>query len=197
MVRFFSRAGHPGWLAVLCLSYGGCSSASDGNRPSDLEQTGEISAAIERVPDDTRCVTLSLSVYSRFYDSRYVQQDVTPGESASIRIGSLAPGYGSVSGQAYSTACSQIYPSYDGGPGGQQTWNADTTYFYVQTGRNIQVQLNFRRLGGVDIGINFDECSCDQFGVCTIVDDAGTAVTCQPSGDGGVPIGQPDAAFFD
>jgi len=190
MKPFSSRAGGAGSWFVLCLVLAECSSAADANGPAGSEETGEVSAAIQRVPDDTRCVSISLYAYGSFYTNRYVEQDVVPGESAVIRIGSLPPGYAYISGNAYGTACRGPY-GFDAGE--TQTWTADSTSVYVQAGRTTEVSLNFHKLGAVHIGINFDECSCDQYGVCTTLDESGATVACIPSGggpsvDGGVVV---------
>src|SRR5262249_21147025 len=128
------------WVAALCVAAAGCASAADGTGTTSNEPTGEIAAAIERVPDDVRCVVLTVSVYYPNYSYRYVVQDVTPGDSSVIRVGALTAGYGNVSGQAYSTPCQRYYDSsYPPAPE-SETWISDFQSFYVQSGRITPVQ---------------------------------------------------------
>lgn len=181
-----------GKTAMLCIGLGGCASASDGSDPPDQNETGEISLAIERVPDNVSCLAVTLVLlnapppYGGFISR---QIDVTPGGSAHIRFASLRPGEGDLTGTAYPTSCANSSLT---GP----TWIADSAHFLVQWGHVTAVQLNFHPFGGVDVGVNFDTCTCDGFNECTMVNRAGDTVRCQPLVEGGIALPS-DGGTFD
>jgi hypothetical protein len=77
--------------------------------------------------------------------------DVTPGTTQTIRIGPLNAGTVYLSGSACSTICAEA--SY-----GKHTWIADQTMATVENGRASPVTLTFRRLGRVDVSVDFEQC---------------------------------------
>jgi hypothetical protein len=130
-------------------------------------------ARLTIVPSDVQCVEIT------GYDGRYidVRTDVTPGSSPTILIKPVDPGSVTLSGQAFSVPCSETYYYVEAGDA--VTWVADPTSVEVFAGRTTEAQLHFHQLGGVDVGVSFDNS-----GYCT-GDDA-SFVFCPP--DAGLPI---------
>jgi hypothetical protein len=130
-----------------------CSSGS-GNEEPLPEGTGAIVASLSKVPDDVRCV----QIHTSDWRTPYVQAEVTPGSSASIRIAPLSAGYITLWGAAYSGSCGALH----GEAGANQTWEATPVSAQVQPGRTNYAQLTFRRLGGLEVNVEFEECPCDE-----------------------------------
>jgi hypothetical protein len=128
-------------------------------------------SSLSRVPADVRCV----EIFTSDWLTQHVRVNVEPGTSQSIRLAPLKAGTILLSGQAYDSPC----VGYDAGL--QQTWEADRTIAYVEPGRITHAQLTFRRFGGVQVEIDFQEpCPCE----------GGSTVS---HGDGGVGF-VPDAS---
>ncbi|MET0595495.1 MAG: hypothetical protein ABW133_22540 [Polyangiaceae bacterium] len=136
------------------------------------ETTGAIVAHLRRIPDNVRCLEITVSDW-RYGTQRY---DVTPGNEAFLKIAPLMPGYVYFYGAAYSVACADIYGPNDGGPYGFQTWYAEYTSAEILPGRSTPVSMTFRRLGGAEVSVDFsDEPPCGDGGGCPPVGDAGFA----------------------
>jgi hypothetical protein len=178
-------------LGALAACSGSIEPGSHGNEELP-EGMGALESKILSVPADVRCVV----VQSSDYRASYTRVDVTPGESATIRLAPLAPGWIYLYGEAYDLPCSALDypyppPSVDAGPdaegttggsttggwtggttsgstggttGGWQpprpTWQADSVNAFVQPGQTASARLVFRRLGGIDVSIDFEE-GCD------------------------------------
>lgn len=181
MNTYVKRGGFALLLSFVSLGVAACSSAgsSESSEPplgEFNETTGAIVAHLRRIPDDVRCLGVTVS------DWRYGAQlfDVTPGDEAFVKIAPLMPGWVYFYGSAYSVKCSDIYGYGDGGPAdagpyGFQTWYAEYASVEITPGRATPVSLTYRRLGSADVSIDFsDDPICG--------DDAGP---CPPTGDGG------------
>ena len=172
-------------LGLGAVAQGACSSGQGSTEPLP-EGTGAIVAALSRVPGDVRCVQIQTSDYR----TPVVRANVSPNESATIRIAPLGAGYVSLSGYAFAGACD----AWDDA-GLTQTWEASPITAYVEAGRTNYAQLTFRRPGGLQVDVDFEEpCDCDggQFGGAD-----GGSVPCScpgPTVDAGGPF--PDAAVY-
>jgi len=142
------------WTGVaplgFALAMAGCSSESV-DRSSDrafAEGTGELVASLAQIPDDVRCVQITTSDWQH---APTINVDVTPGTSQTIRIGPLFAGQIWLNGSAHSSACADINSV-------NQTWVADNTVTVVENGRVSPVTMTFRRLGRVDVTVDFEHC---------------------------------------
>lgn len=143
-------------ISVIAAASVGCSqgpSSSHDDEGAFDSTTGALVAHLKRIPDDVRCIEIQTSDWHQYR----VLTDVEPGNEATIRIAPLAPGYIYFSGAAYSVPCGQIYSGDGGGSWGYQTWIADSANAYVQPGAATPITMTFRRLGGADISVDFDD----------------------------------------
>jgi hypothetical protein len=162
-------------LAASSLSIAACVAAppDEADEPTVLpEGTGAITAKLDLVPLDVRCVEIRTDDWRR---TPIVRTDVIPGEAATLRVAPLTPGYRTISGVAYDVSCAQLAGTsgpatdagwHDAGPSPNPTWEAQEVYVYVGSGKSSSTRLLFRRPGSVDIDIDFDDGRCDPFGWC-------------------------------
>ena len=139
-----------------------CSSAEE-SKPQDsfAQGSGELVATLTTVPNDVHCLQLQTSVWNL----SQLNFDVTPGTTQTVRVGPLPAGTVFVSGIAYSKTCAEAFYEY-------QSWTADQVQATVETGRVTPLTLTFKRLGRVDISIDFEECDSTDGGLPGTPDDA-------------------------
>jgi hypothetical protein len=152
---------------ALALSVGCSGSGGSGD-----EGIGQISIAIEEVPQDVHCVRIVATGSASFTRSF----DVAPGTSSSYLVESVPVGSFAVSGKAYASACGLVaadsVPSWTGGP----------TQALVQPGQTTQITLNMLQTGNLGVGVDFDGGAGD---LCAGIDcddgNACTVDTCDPA----------------
>jgi hypothetical protein len=135
------------FAAVGCASGDGAFSSD----PTFAEGTGALVATLAQIPDDVRCLQFTTNDW-------HVQQlnvDVVPGTTQTIRIGPLNAGEVYLNGSAYPTVCAEAYYNTN-------NWTADPTSVTVQNGRVSPVTMTFRRLGRVDVSIDFENCDAGE-----------------------------------
>jgi len=141
----------------------------DGDGP-----VGSAVARITTVPPSVGCISISVAGTNRSVARSF---DVTPGQSATLRLGNLPVGTDAFTAAAYGVACSNL-------GGAQASWASTAPFFApVSQGNVTSLVLTLEPTGGASIGINFDT---DGGGSCG---DGGCV-----GGDGGVGF---DGGVFD
>ncbi len=141
------RLGLSATTLVLFLVVSVLWSCSDIGGNGEKQKFGEVEAAIEIVPDDVQCV--QIRVQNQHLNSR-VQQDVTPGEPATIVIKQIPVGPTTFVGYAYNHACANV------GETSIPTWTTAPVTAEILPGIRQPIGLVFSHSGEADINIDFD-----------------------------------------
>ena len=131
-------------MILATASVNGCGSNAGTNEPG--EDTGEASLAVQSVPSDTYCISVTAAGATR---SVTREVEVTPGSPASALLTGLPTGSVTFSGSAYSTACRQVTAD------SVAVWVADSTVVTVTITTPASVSLVFRRNGRAELDAGF------------------------------------------
>jgi hypothetical protein len=171
---FVSSAYTVGGLVALAAVVA-CSQGGGGSTSTLGEHTGGVTLKFTSIPADVHCVEVDTSDYG----TPRVRVDVAPSTQANVAIAPLKPGDVYLWGTAYNESCEALASGGDGGSEGgaysNVSWTANGTDVQVYPGTYTQAELTFHQLGGVDVGVNFDNCI-----------DGGSGSNCADGGDAGL-----------
>ena len=142
-------------------------SCSGGDKQSDESSPGMAQIAITQVPTDVQCIQI-LAQGSRSVVQVY---SVTSGQSSVLNMASLPTGTVQFSGNAYSTACSNI-------AGQTPTYTADPVSALVAIGTPASVTLSMRRNGQANVAVDFEGDCIAQGSACASGQACCSGLTC-------------------
>jgi hypothetical protein len=126
------------FATLACLT--ACSAAKNPQTASGIAE-----AVIAQVPPQVNCVRLIVTAAQ----SVNHDFDVTPGQSAVLRLDNLPVGNLTVTAFAFANACASA-------GGTQASWGSSPALASIAPGQVTQLSLTLEPVGGAIVGINFD-----------------------------------------